>query len=67
VGAAAAAADHRDGVGGWRRVGAALLRGDWKGAVELVLAPSPGERADVAAARRAYTDRGDAAVSGHTQ
>jgi len=40
-------------------VGLALLRSDWKRAVELILRPRPGEDPSVEAARRAWYDDKD--------
>jgi tRNA(Glu) U13 pseudouridine synthase TruD len=45
-----------------RRVGAALLRGEWKGAVDLILQGTPHEKDDIRAARDKYTKDGDAKV-----
>ncbi|KAK9796674.1 hypothetical protein WJX73_005450 [Symbiochloris irregularis] len=41
------------------RVGALLLKGDWAGVVNLIMAPHADDREDNAAARRLYTDKGD--------
>ena len=38
------------------RVGALLLKGDWQGAINLILAPSSDDRDDNAAARKLYTE-----------
>jgi hypothetical protein len=46
-------------------VGRALLRADWKHAVELLLMPRPGERQDVAAARRHFAATRDALGAHH--
>ncbi|XP_072952200.1 multisubstrate pseudouridine synthase 7 [Typha angustifolia] len=40
-------------------VGAALLRGEWKGAVGLILDPREGERDDIREARKYYKEHGD--------
>lgn len=45
------------------RVGAALLRGEWQAAVELILQGAPHEKEDVKAARDKYTKEGDIKVS----
>jgi len=42
-------------------VGAALLRGEWEAAVALIMTSRAGERAEMAAARAAWTERRDAA------
>lgn len=47
----------------WRRVGGALLRGEWKGAADLILRGSPDERPEYRAARDLYLNKGDIQVS----
>jgi tRNA pseudouridine13 synthase len=44
-------------------VGAALLRGAWSEAVELILRPREADKADAAAARAVYKETGDAAAA----
>lgn len=39
-------------------MGAKLLKGEWEGAVRLLMAGYPGDRPEVAAARSAFLDRG---------
>ncbi|XP_028549259.1 multisubstrate pseudouridine synthase 7 [Dendrobium catenatum] len=41
-------------------IGAALLRGEWKTAVDLILDPRDGERADIKEARKKYKKTGNA-------
>uniref|UniRef100_A0A383W6L3 TRUD domain-containing protein n=1 Tax=Tetradesmus obliquus TaxID=3088 RepID=A0A383W6L3_TETOB len=41
------------------RVGAALLRGEWQGAVRLVMQGGPGERREYRQARALYMEQGD--------
>lgn len=40
-------------------MGALLLKGDWAGAIALIMAPHEDDREDNAAARRLYTEQGD--------
>lgn len=42
----------------FRRVGAAILRGDWQGTCEMLLAPRPRDKEEMADARAAYA-KGD--------
>lgn len=44
-------------------IGAALLRGAWSEAIELILRPRAADKADVAAARAVYKETGDAAAA----
>jgi tRNA pseudouridine13 synthase len=43
------------------RVGAALLRGEWKAALRLIVAPGPCPRPEIAAATALFLEKGDAA------
>ena len=45
------------------RVGAALLRGEFSAAIRMILGGKPGERQDIAAARSAFLNDGDAKVN----
>ena len=42
-----------------RRIGASLLKGDWQGAIDLIMKPHDDDREDNAAPRRLYSDKGD--------
>jgi tRNA pseudouridine13 synthase len=44
-------------------VGAALLRGDWSEAIDLILRPRDADKPDAAAARAVYKETGDAAAA----
>ena len=45
------------------QIGAALLRGAWSEAIDLILRPRDGDKPDAAAARAIYKDKGDAAAA----
>ena len=47
------------------RVGLALVKGDWKEAVRLILMPSQHDKPEVLAARTLFLERGDAAGALH--
>lgn len=42
-----------------RRIGALLLKGEWKAAVELIMGRVEGERSENDEARRLFLDKGD--------